>query len=236
MTRVLSAGSSGDGTACRRYDDLVDTSPLPDGLLAGYRSFRAERYPAEAERYRRLSVEGQAPRALVVACSDSRSGPEIVFDAAPGELFVVRNVAALVPAYAPDGRSHSTSAALEFAVLALGVPAVLVMGHARCGGVRAALDPASPLTSTDFVGTWVEGLRGLEALLAPGEAADAALRRTRLERLAVEQSLANLRTFPWVREREGAGALTLRGAWFDIATGELHALGASGWLRVDGGA
>jgi carbonic anhydrase len=209
---------------------------LPDDLLDGYRRFRAERYPVEAGRYRRLGVEGQAPGTMVVACSDSRSGPEIVFDASPGELFVVRNVAALVPVYAPDTRSHAASAALEFAVLALGVGTILVMGHGRCGGVAAAFNDAAPLTATDFIGTWVGGLRDLEALLEPDDAATPDRRRTRLEHLTVEQSLVNLRTFPWVRAREAAGTLALRGAWFDIALGELHALGADGWERVEAGA
>jgi len=208
------------------------SAPLPDDLLAGYRRFRAERFPVEAERFRRLGAEGQAPRTMVVACSDSRSGPEIVFDASPGELFVVRNVAALVPVYAPDARSHAASAALEYAVLALGVSTVLVMGHGRCGGVAAAFSEASPLSATDFIGTWVGGLRDLEALLAPAEAADPDRRRTRLEHLTVEQSLANLRTFPWVRSRADAGTLALRGAWFDIALGELHALSPDGWEPV----
>src|SRR5512143_1880020 len=173
--------------------------PLPHDLLAGYRRFRADRYPAEADRYRRLGTDGQAPRTMVIACSDSRSGPELVFDAGPGELFVVRNVAALVPVYAPDTRSHAASAALEFAVLALGVSTILVMGHGRCGGVAAAFSDGPALTATDFIGTWVEGLRDLEPLLTSDEAADPERRRTRLEHLTVEQSLANARTFPWVR-------------------------------------
>jgi carbonic anhydrase len=205
---------------------------LPGDLLDGYRRFRAERYPVEAERYGRLGREGQAPRAMVIACSDSRSGPEIVFDASPGELFVVRNVAALVPVYAPDTRSHAASAALEFGVLALGVKTIVVMGHGRCGGVAAAFNDAAPLTATDFIGAWVAGLRNLEAQLTPGEAADPAMRRMSLERLTVEQSLVNLRTFPWVRAREDAGALDLLGAWFDISLGELHAHRGDGWERV----
>lgn len=211
----------------------METHALPDDLLAGYRRFRDERYPIEADRYHRLGTEGQRPPTMLIACSDSRSGPEIVFDASPGELFVVRNVAALVPVYAPDTRSHAASAALEYAVLALGVSTILVMGHGRCGGVAAAFDDAGPLTATDFIGTWVAGLRDLEALLAPDEAAEPTTRRTRLEHLTVEQSLVNLRTFPWVRAREAAGTLHLRGAWFDIALGELHALGPDGWEPVE---
>jgi carbonic anhydrase len=209
------------------------TTSLPEDLLDGYRRFRAERYPDEADRYRRLGREGQAPGTLVIACSDSRSGPEIVFDAGPGELFVVRNVAALVPVYAPDTRSHAASAALEFGVLALGVSTILVMGHGRCGGVQAAFNDAAPLTATDFIGTWVAGLRDLEALLEPEDLVTPERRRTRLEHLTVEQSLVNLRTFPWIRARETAGELVLRGAWFDIALGELHGLGPDGWGPIE---
>jgi carbonic anhydrase len=211
----------------------MPTSALPDDLLAGYRRFRADRYPVEADRYRRLGDEGQRPRTMIVACSDSRSGPEIVFDASAGEIFVVRNVAALVPVYAPDTRSHAASAALEFAVLALGVASIVVMGHGRCGGVAAAFDDADPLTATDFIGTWVTGLRDLEAELPGDVAADPAARRRALEHRSVEQSIANLRTFPWIRSREAAGSLTLTGAWFDIALGELHVLGAHGWEPVE---
>ncbi|HKB92728.1 MAG TPA: carbonic anhydrase [Gaiellaceae bacterium] len=211
-------------------------APLPDSLLAGYTRFRAGRYPQEADRYRRLGREGQAPQTMVVACSDSRSGPELVFDAGPGELFIVRNVAALVPVYAPDAGSHAASAALEFAVLALGVTTILVMGHGRCGGVAAASDDAGPLTATDFIGRWVAPIRDLQPLLAPADVAEPGRRRTRLEHLTVEQSLVNLRTFPWVRAREADGSLALCGTWFDISLGELHALGAHGWERVEAGA
>ena len=136
-----------------RYDPSMPDDVLPADLLAGYHRFRDTRYPAERERYRQLEEDGQRPRTMVVACSDSRSGPEAVFDAGPGELFVVRNVAALVPVYAPDTRNHAASAALEFAVLALGVRSIVVMGHGRCGGVAAALDDPAPLATSDFIGT-----------------------------------------------------------------------------------
>jgi carbonic anhydrase len=206
--------------------------PLPDSLLAGYQRFRAGRYPLEAERYRRLSIEGQSPRTMVVACSDSRSAPEAMFDAGPGELFVVRNVAAIVPVYEPDTRSHAASAALEYAVRVLAVSTILVLGHGQCGGVAAAIDDTAALAATDFIGTWVGGLRELASLLEAGDSSHPERRRTRLEHLAVERSRDNLLTFPWVRSRAEAGALSLRGAWFDIALGELHALGAAGWEKV----
>jgi len=208
---------------------------LPADLMAGYHRFRDARYPAERERYSRLEAEGQRPRTLVVACSDSRSGPETVFDAGPGELFVVRNVAALVPVYAPDAGSHGASAALEFGVIALGVRSIAIMGHGRCGGVAAALDDAAPLTETDFIGTWVTGLRELAGELGPGDPASPAATRRALELRSVEQSIVNLRTFPWIRSRERAGSLSLHGVWFDIGLGELHGLTDDGWALLPHG-
>lgn len=207
---------------------------LPADLVAGFRRFRGSRYAIEHDRYRHLADDGQHPTTMVVACSDSRSGPEVVFDAAPGELFVVRNVAALVPVYAPDARYHAASAALEFAVLGLGVQSIVVMGHGRCGGVAAAFDDAVPLTSTDFIGTWVAGLRDIANELDPSDWADPARSRRALELRSIEQSIANLRTFPWVRSREQAGTLALAGCWFDIGLGELKALGPDGWVDVPG--
>lgn len=205
---------------------------LPADLVASFRRFRSTRYPAERERYERLAEEGQRPPTMVVACSDSRSGPETVFDARPGELFVVRNMAALVPVYAPDTGSHGASAALEYAVLALDVRAIVVMGHGRCGGVAAAFNDATPLTATDFIGSWVAGLRDLGADMDPVVRADPERRRRELEYRTVEQSLVNLRTFPWVRSREEAGLLRLSGCWFDIGLGELWALADAGWVAV----
>jgi carbonic anhydrase len=220
-----------------RYDPGMPgpDDALPADLLTGYHRFRDTRYPAERERYRRLADEGQRPRTMVIACSDSRSGPETVFDASPGELFVVRNVAALVPVYAPDDRSHAASAALEFAVLALGVRSIVVMGHGRCGGVAAAFDDASPLTTTDFIGTWVSPLRDLADELDPSDRSDPARSHRALEFRSIEQSIVNLRTFPWIRSREGAGSLALHGAWFDIALGELHGLTGAGWVLLPHG-
>jgi carbonic anhydrase len=208
---------------------------LPADLLDGYTRFRDTRYAVERERYRRLDTEGQRPRTMVVACSDSRSGPETVFDAGPGELFIVRNVAALVPVYEPDARSHAASAALEFAVLALGVRTIVVMGHGRCGGVAAAFSDAAPLTTTDFIGTWVAGLRDLADELEPSDWADPTRSHRGLELRSIEQSMVNLRTFPWIRSREKAGTLALHGAWFDIGLGELHGLTEGGWVLLPQG-
>ncbi|MCJ7711410.1 MAG: carbonic anhydrase [Chloroflexi bacterium] len=208
---------------------------LPADLLAGYHRFRDTRYPEERERYRRLEEEGQRPRTVVVACSDSRAAPETVFDASPGELFVVRNVAALVPVYAPDTGNHAASAALEFAVVVLGVRSIVVMGHGRCGGVAAALNDAAPPTATDFIGAWVTGLRDLAGELDPSDGANPAPTQRDLELRSIERSIVNLRTFPWIRSRERAGALSLNGAWFDIGLGELHGLTDDGWVLLPHG-
>jgi len=205
---------------------------LPEALVDGFGCFRRSRYASERARYQRLASEGQKPATMLVACSDSRSGPEVIFDAAPGELFVVRNVAALVPVYAPDTRSHAASAALEYAVLALNVSSIVVMGHGRCGGVSAALADKGPLTQTDFIGTWVATLRDLADELEPGDWIDPDAARRTLELRSVEMSVMNLRTFPWIRSRERAGSVTLHGCWFDIADGDLHALHGDDWVRV----
>jgi carbonic anhydrase len=223
------------GVACRPVRGTLrvpDPASLPDDLLDGFRRFRSGRYRAERDRYHQLVETGQRPRTMLVACSDSRSGPETVFDAGPGELFVVRNVAGLVPVYAPGNRHDAASAALEYAILALGVGSVVVMGHGRCGGVTAAFDDAPPLTPTDFTGAWIQALRDLADEMEPSDWADPERARRALEYRSVEQSLVNLRTFPWIRSRERAGTLRIGGCWFDIALGELHELTPSGWRVV----
>ncbi|HHZ10766.1 MAG TPA: carbonic anhydrase [Rhizobiales bacterium] len=195
---------------------------LPEILLNGYRNFMTGRYASESSRYRSLAREGQAPATMVIACCDSRAAPEAIFDAGPGELFVVRNVANLVPPYAPDGEYHSTSAALEFAVQSLKVSHIVVMGHGRCGGIRAALDPsAAPLSPGDFIGKWMSLVAPAAEAVAGNAMMTAGERQTALERISIRYSLANLRTFPCVSVLEGKGRLSLHGAWFDISTGEL---------------
>src|SRR5262245_38499147 len=197
-------------------------SHLPDHLLAGYRNFMSGRYVAESRRYRELAREGQTPETMVIACCDSRAAPEAIFDAKPGELFVVRNVANLVPPYAPDGEYHSTSAALEFGVQSLKVKDIVVMGHGRCGGIRAALDPQQrPLSPGDFIGKWMSLVEPAAQAISGNTMMTAAERQTALERISIRFSIANLRTFPCVNILEGKGRLSLHGAWFDISTGEL---------------
>jgi carbonic anhydrase len=159
---------------------------------------------------------------MVIACCDSRAAPEAIFDAGPGELFVVRNVANLVPPYAPDDNFHSTSAALEFAVQSLKVRNIVVMGHGRCGGIRAALNPgAAPLSPGDFIGKWMSLVEPAAQAVSGNTMMTATERQTSLERISIRFSIANLRTFPCVSILEGKGRLALHGAWFDISTGEL---------------
>ena len=195
-----------------------------NALLTGYRRFRENRWPQEHAEYEALA-QGQKPHTLVVACSDSRADPALIFDAAPGELFVVRNVANLVPPYQPDGQLHGVSAALEFGVRALNVSRIVVMGHAYCGGVHAMLNGA-PDTCGDFVAPWVAQATPVVRLICESFPAEETERLA--EETVVRLSLENLRTFPWIAEREKAGALTLTGLHFGIADGVLRALKGPG--------
>jgi len=196
---------------------------LPDYLLKSYGRFRTGRYAQDEERYRTLGAGSQQPKLMIIACCDSRAAPETIFDAGPGEIFVMRNVANLVPPYAPDGNHHATSAAIEFAVLQLGVQDVLVMGHGRCGGIKAVVEGGDPLSAGDFIGKWMSDVRDVADAVKHDHDHDHGINLlTAVEYASVEHSLANLRTFPWLRMRENKGQVGLHGAWFDIALGELH--------------
>jgi carbonic anhydrase len=210
--------------------------PLPKRLLDGYSNFRSGRYAAEAERYRKLGEGQQKPQVMIIACCDSRAAPEIIFDAGPGEIFVVRNVANLVPPYAPDSGQHGTSAALEFSVLSLGVKHIVVMGHGRCGGINAVIQGGDPLTQTDFIGNWMKPIRDVARIVMREVDATEATVQRQVERAAIEHSLANLRTFPWLRMKENRKELSLHGAWFDITLGELHVFDEdrNEWAQVQG--
>ena len=199
-----------------------------DPLIEGYRRFRADVWPAERARYEALARWGQSPETMVIACSDSRVDPQTVFGAVPGELFVVRNVAALVPPYSPDPGYHGTSAALEFGVKVLKVARLVVLGHGQCGGIKAMAYGAPP-QAQDFIASWVE--IGKAAVAAVGEAQQGRLERIEAE--VVRLSLANLMTFPWIAEAAAAGRLTLQGYWFDVHTGVLASVGPSGLEPVD---
>lgn len=209
-------------------DTELRRPPLPDTFPAqltdGYRAFRGGRYPTEEERYKRLAEVGQKPEIMIIGCCDSRVSPEVIFDAGPGEIFVVRNVANLAPPYNPDGELHGTSAALEFGVVALKVKHIVVMGHGRCGGVKAALDGIDPLTPGDFIGRWMALLADPAEKVRCDHSIPEGLRYKALELEGVRQSIRNLLTFPCVKIRHEKGSLRIHGAWFDVSEGELHVL------------
>jgi len=198
-------------------------------LIEGYHHFRETSWPAEHSRFEALARDGQAPETLVIACSDSRVAPERVFGAAPGELFVVRNVAGLVPPYQPDARYHGTSAALEYAVRVLKVARIVVLGHAQCGGIRVMLEGA-PKEAQDFVEPWMRLATPAFMALPTDISGDAAL--VRCEEEVVKLSLNNLRSFPWIREAEAHGTLQLEGFRFGIMTGILTRLEGNRFLPV----
>jgi carbonic anhydrase len=192
---------------------------LPDRLQAGYRAFLDDRFARERRRYEALA-EAQNPEIMIVGCCDSRVSPEAIFDAAPGEMFVVRNVANLVPPFETGGAYHGTSAALEFAVQALRVKHIVVLGHARCGGIKAYADEAGALSPGDFIGKWMSLVEPAASRIGArrGEADFA----HRLELAAIEMSLANLMTFPCVRILVERRRLALHGAYFGIVDGILR--------------
>ncbi len=181
----------------------------------------AERYAREQDRYLELAQCGPSAPVMIIACCDSRAAPETVFNAGPGELFVLRNVANLVPPYEPGGGQHGTSAAIEFAVNSVGVQHIVVMGHGRCGGIRAALGDGAPLAPGDFIGKWMSLLRPVTEEVAKYTILTEQERHTALERLSIRNSIRNLRTFPYVQQLEAEGRLEVHGAWFDIHSGEL---------------
>jgi carbonic anhydrase len=203
---------------------------IPPQLADGYRRFREERYVREAERYRALAG-GQVPSTMIIACADSRVDPASIFSAAPGELFVVRNVAAIVPPAEQSGLYHGTSAAIEFAVTALKISHVVVMGHGLCGGIAASLAAVGSAPLGQYLGPWVSLLSGVrDELLAHEPSGDPRRRQKALEQLAIGYSLANLATFSFVGIAVAERRLSLHGAWFSIADGELE------WLDRETGA
>ncbi|CAN5240544.1 carbonic anhydrase [soil metagenome] len=198
-------------------------------LLTGYQRFRRDDWPRERGRWAELS-EGQSPKVMVIACSDSRVDPAQIFDTSPGEIFVVRNVANLVPPFERGGGRHGVSAALEFAVTQLEVGEVVVMGHGSCGGVAAAMTQrfrgAAP-GEGGFIDHWMDLLDAArERIVDEFGEGPGGLRE--LEHETVRVSLANLRTFPCIPEREAAGTLKLRGAYFAISDGVLHLMDDEG--------
>lgn len=202
---------------------------IPEELLKGYGTFRANRYAQEKDRFKTLA-KGQSPKVMVVGCADSRVDPATIFSAAPGELFVVRNVAALVPPCEEHGTYHGTSAALEFAVTGLKVSHVVVLGHGMCGGITAALTNTEDAPVGQFIGPWVDQLAPVrETLLEQAVDVEPDGHQQALEHLSVKYSLENLLSFPFVADAVQQGTLELHGAWFSIAEGKLC------WLDPDSG-
>ena len=194
---------------------------FPDRLIEGYRSFLGGRLPQEQSRYRELAEQGQSPEIMVIGCSDSRVSPEVIFDARPGELFVVRNVANLVPPYSPDGGQHGVSAALEFGVAALQVRHIVVLGHAQCGGVQAFAEGAEPLSPGDFIGQWMSLMAPAMEKVGPRGDLPRSDYLTRVEQANVVNSLDNLMTFPRLRSLIEMERVAIHGAYFGVATGRL---------------
>ncbi|SPF79645.1 carbonic anhydrase [Pseudoprimorskyibacter insulae] len=199
--------------------------PLPNYLIQRYQGWKATTYSENSAWYRRLATEGQRPRAMVISCCDSRVHVTSIFGADQGEFFIHRNIANLVPPYEPDGDHHGTSAAVEYAVTALNVSHLIVLGHSSCGGVQGCLDMCQGKApqleeKTSFVGRWMDILRpGYERVKDSHAEADQA---RALEKESVLVSLSNLMTFPFVKEKVESSALTLHGLWTDIGEGSLE--------------
>jgi carbonic anhydrase len=192
-------------------------------LMQGYARFRGGYWRRHKAKFSDLARNGQAPPAMVIACADSRVAPEMIFDTAPGEIFVVRNVSNLVPPYAPDTGNHGTSAALEFAVTGLNVRAIVVLGHSLCGGIRALMrGPAGD--HGDFIEHWMAIAHTARARVcdAPDAPEDFDARCALCERESIRVSLGNLMTFPWIASRVADGTLTLSGMHFNVQTGVLE--------------
>ena len=194
---------------------------FPQRLIEGCRAFLNGRLSHEQDRYRELGESGQSPEILVIGCCDSRVSPEVIFDARPGELFVVRNIANIVPRYQPDGNPHGVSAALEFAFAALKVKHIVVLGHAHCGGVKAFAEKAAPLTPGDFIGNWMRLMAPAVEKAGSPDGISHAEYVKRLEQANIGNSLANLLTFPRLRKLIENGEVATHGAYFGVAAGKL---------------
>ncbi|KZL20629.1 Carbonic anhydrase 1 [Pseudovibrio axinellae] len=196
---------------------------FPKDLLTGYGLYKERIYRQFEEEYQKLAIYGQEPQTMVISCCDSRVTPEGVFHAQPGELFVVRNVANLVPPFIQGGGTHGTSAALEYAVTSLKVKHIVIMGHCKCGGVQAFRESNGKLGKTgQFVGPWIKMLEPAAITLACTPVDKNEDPQLALEYAGVRQSLKNLLTFPFVEKLVTQGSLHIHGAWFDIGTGSLR--------------
>ena len=201
---------------------------FPQRLIEGYNAFAEGRLLNEQNRYRELAEAGQSPEIMVVGCCDSRVSPEVIFDARPGELFVVRNVANIIPPYSPDGQAHGVSAALEFGVAALKVKHIVVLGHAQCGGVGAFAqdidNSREPLSPGDFIGRWMSLMQPAAEKIGPRGTNTPAQYQVRLEHANIANSLDNLMTFPRLAKLIERGDIQTHGAYFGVASGELYVM------------
>jgi carbonic anhydrase len=197
---------------------------FPQRLIDGYGAFARGRLQSEQHRYRELAEHGQTPEIMVIGCCDSRVSPEVIFDARPGELFVVRNVANLVPPFETQGAYHGVSAALEFGVAALKVKHIVVLGHAHCGGVKAFAEDAEPLSPGDFIGRWMSLMAPAAEKVGPRGSLSREQYLERMEKASIVNTLDNLMTFPRLRALVERGAVMLHGAYFGVAAGELSVL------------
>ncbi|WP_068086668.1 carbonic anhydrase [Polycladidibacter stylochi] len=198
---------------------------FPEELLAGYSQYRKKMYRKYQEDYENLAIYGQEPKTMVISCCDSRVTPEAIFHSGPGELFVVRNVANLVPPFEDDKGTHGTSASIEYAVNGLKVQNIVVLGHCKCGGVTAFRNSGGNLGGTgQFVGPWIKMLEPAAISLACDPVEPNNDPQLGLEYAGVRQSLKNLMTFPFVEKAVTEGALKIHGAWFDIGSGELRVM------------
>jgi carbonic anhydrase len=208
---------------------------FPQRLIDGYGAFASGRLQSEQDRYRELAEHGQTPEIMVIGCCDSRVSPEVIFDARPGELFVVRNVANLVPPYETDGKYHGVSAALEFGVGVLKVKHIVILGHAHCGGIRAYAEDAEPISPGDFIGRWMSLMAPAAEKVGARGSMSRAEYLERMEKASIVNTLDNLMTFPRLSKLIERGAVTLHGAYFGVAKGELSVLDrATGEFRPVG--
>jgi len=194
---------------------------FPQRLIEGYTAFAGGRLKSEQDRFRQLAEIGQSPEIMVIGCCDSRVAPEAIFDAGPGELFVARNIANLVPPYTPDGAQRAVSAALEFAVQALRVKHIVVLAHAQCGGIRAYAEEAAPLSPGDFIGRWIELIAPAAKAVGPRGNRSMTEYLTALEQQTAVSTIDNLMTFPCISILVERGKLQLHAAYFGVATGDL---------------
>ena len=206
-----------------------------DKLLAGYQRFREGYYQKNQDQLFKLAKEGQSPKIAIVSCSDSRVDPTVILDCEPGDLFVIRNVANLVPPCEDTENYHGTSAALEFAVTALEVESIIVLGHTQCGGIKSLIDNANKKVDKSFISKWMLQLESVrDEIIADTNLVDQKSRYSCCEKKGVQQSLSNLMTFPWIEERVKSGKLKLHGWRYDLYSSELCALDekAQSFIRI----